>query len=213
MVHTVELVLGMVRLKDLTTRDGTGTSVGSFIRDFHRIQMLEQTTGVAVFAISSAPVDLPHPYHVNGSFNHRGAKAVEQAISKVMSAEAKIRTIYLDYFRFPTAYFAKAFVESQLFVPGGFLDSLVNVGLMTSTCQVFVPNSALLKEHFQDLRSRGYSTMAIAADDNPLFFTSAVLDVQHHLTGYRNELQIRPFDDAHPFVVITPPATKGKSRT
>ena len=137
------LVLGMANVSDsycINSRVFPNTTSGP-IRDRLRLKELEKTHHLDIITFNNhqSKQDCGEHKHYQGSFGSRCVSSLREEFSRC-NALFHFDRIYLEYFRFPTAY-----LEAYTQVPS-MLAAMVCDGMFDSTTHAIMPNYAGLRD-------------------------------------------------------------------
>lgn len=212
------LVLGMAFVtaayaESAVAHAAAGTT-DSHARDRARLLLLRDALApLHVVSCSDLEQHVEPAHHVAARYGTRASTSIRDFLAQ-HALSPRLDRIYLDYFRFPSAYMLVAYTDFLVHM----LPRLLEVGALSLDSHLVVPNLPALLRH-TPIRARlldaGHPPLPMHGQPLPVHLTIALLPAadyplyaltdQIHATllgGYTNPSQIAQLQADHPFARI-----------
>lgn len=181
-------------------RQHQGSTLAAPIRDVRRVHALEKALDRPVFTMNDDNPETPGEatkFHIQLTWGtDRSMRMRKEELRKRLGPHGA-SIIFLDYFRFPSAYMVKAYTDGFF---NKFLPALVREGLLISGGKIVAPNLPRIIEKVD----RRLWKLAYMRDPtaNLLYRATDTLTSQE-LGGYSNAREIEQLDREYPFICMS----------
>lgn len=198
-MNNIVLVCGMAFVNneyEVKSRITNGVT-SAVLRDRARLLRLEKNHKLNIITMNdthSETICEPKK-HICGSFSARTIKNNYDFLKE----NAPLKSIFLDYFRFPSSYMIKAY---KPFITE-MIPALLEKSAIDLSTEITLPNFPPLMTILENQKLFSFKIIRFLDAKEYILFSETEFIDSEYLGGYKNVEQIKQLDKIKPFVVIT----------